>query len=252
MEALIRYSKEESEFFGLKIGRANCSTFETDAFKDSIKRNNFDVIRIRVDVNNTSVISNVETLPFQVYHHGSIVKYQLPVKGLTYSAYLNPEVTHRVYSGIDPENVARIIVNGSAKHPIGYWSTPGLGKQVSREDEVKYLSEYYSKLYVTPQRQLWFMEWEGVPVGFVASNFENGVMDTPLAAVLPDFRGKKLLHEIMISRNNYGVNHGISMITNGARKENLATQHVFSKFGMRTVGEDHVYHILCKQGKAVR
>ena len=249
MEDLIRYSKEESEFFGLKIGRAHDSNFDLEDFKDSINRNNFDVIRIRIDINNTSVISNVKALPFQVYHHGSIVKYELPVKGLTHSEYLNPEVTLRVYNGTDPENVAKIIANGSAKHPIGYWSTPGLEQPVSRENEVKYLSEYYVKLYVTHQRQLWFMEWEGVPVGFVASNFENGVMDTPLAVVLPDFRGKKLLHEIMISRNNYGIEHGLTMITNGARKENLASQHVFAKFGMRTVGEDHVYHILCKHGK---
>ena len=244
MEELIRYSKEESEFFGLRIGRAGAEGFNPEAFKNSISSNQFDVIRIRIDNENQEAIAGIQKLGYKTFHHGSIVKYELSVAGLSHSDFLNPEVTLRVYDGGDPESVRKIIEGGSAKHPIGYWSTPGLENIVSRDNEVEYLAEYYSGLYKTAERQLWFMEWNGEPVGFVASNFENGIMDTPLAVVLPEYRGKKLLHEIMISRNNYGVKHGLRFITNGARKENPASQHVFTKFGMKTIGEDHVYHIL--------
>jgi len=88
------------------------------------------------------------------------------------------------------------------------------------------------------------MRWNGTPVAFVANSFKDGVMDTPLAVVLPEYRGKKLLHEIMISRNNYGIKNGLDFITNGARVENPASQHVFSKFGMLAIGIDKVIHIM--------
>ena len=241
---MIRFSVEESEFFGLKIGRADGANFQLADFEELINREQFDVVRIRVDEDDIKTIKEIQSLPYHCHDYGAILKYELPVAGLSHQDYLNPEVTLKVYDGSNSESVKRIIVGGSAKNPIGYWSTPGLEKFVSRDEEVEYLSEYYSKLYKTPQRQLWFMQWNGTPVGFVASNFESGVMDTPLAVVLPEYRGKKLLHEIMISRNNYGIKHGLSLITNGARANNEASQHVFTKFGMQTIGQDKVFHIL--------
>ncbi|MFT4544451.1 MAG: hypothetical protein ACI9UR_002622 [Bacteroidia bacterium] len=241
---MIRYSIEESEFFGLKIGRADGANFEINSFKKEIEIQKFDVIRIRVDKADEHALNALHSLNFPLHHHSSIVKYELPVAGLSRSDYLNPEITLKVYDGKDSDSVRRIIKGGSAKDPIGYWSTPALGDFVNRDNEVEYLSEYYANLYVTPERQLWFMQWNGTPVGFVASNFNDGVMDTPLAVVLPEYRGKKLLHEIMISRNNYGINHGLDFITNGARVDNPASQHVFTKFGMRTTGIDKVFHIM--------
>lgn len=241
---MIRFSVEESEFFGLKIGRADATNFQLAEFEASIKRDKFDVVRIRVDESDSQTIRQLRSLPYRCHDYGSIIKYELPVEGLTYSDYLNPEVSLKVYDGSDSDSVKGIIVGGIAENPIGYWSTPGLESFISRDNEVEYLSEYYSNYYITPEKQLWFMEWNGTPVGFVASNFENGVMDTPLAVVLPEYRGKKLLHEIMISRNNYGIKHGLRLITNGARANNEASQHVFTKFGMQIIGQDKVYHIL--------
>lgn len=244
MREFVRYSKEESEFFGLRIGRADGTNFRSSAFKKAMVTGKFDVIRIRVDSKDLSTISAIQDLDCPVHDRGAIVKYELPVSGLEKTEYINPETSLRVYTGEDPESIKRILEGGSATNPIGYWSTPGMEKFVSRENEVKYLTNYYSELYVTPEKQLWFMQWNGEPVGFVASNVQNGIMDTPLAVVLPEFRGKKLLHEIMISRNNYGIENGLSLITNGARKNNSASQHVFTKFGMQTIGEDLVFHLL--------
>lgn len=243
---MIRFSVEESEFFGIKIGRADATNFLLEEFEDSIIRDGFDVVRIRVDESDSQTISQLQLLPYSYYDYGTIIKYELPVAGLTYSDYLNPEVTLKVYDGSASasDSVKRIIVGGIAQNPIGYWSTPGLESFISRDNEVEYLSEYYSNHYITPEKQLWFIQWNGTPVGFVANNFENGVMDTPLAVVLPEYRGKKLLHEIMISRNNYGIKHGLRLITNGARANNEASQHVFTKFGMQDIGQDKVYHIL--------
>jgi hypothetical protein len=244
MQKHIRYSKEESEFFGLRIGRADTINFRVEDFKKAMVAGKFDVIRFRVGSNDSRTIKAIQAIDCPVHNRGAIVKYELPVLGLGKTEYINPEISLRVYTGEDPNSVKRIIEGGSAKNPIGYWSTSGMEKFLSREDEVKYLTNYYSELYVTPERQLWFMQWNGDPVGFVASNFAKGIMDTPLAVVLPEFRGKKLLHEIMISRNNYGIEHGLRLITNGARKNNDVSQHVFTKFGMKTVGEDLVFHLL--------
>jgi hypothetical protein len=241
---MIQYSIEESKFFGLKIGRADAAGFEITSFKQEIQTEKFDVIRIRIDETDERTLNSLQSLDFPIHHHGSIVKYELPVVGLVHSDYLNPEVTMKVYDGEDSDSLRRIIKDGSAINPIGYWSTPALEVFVTRDNEVEYLFEYYSKLYVTSERQLWFMQWNGIPVGFVASNFKDGVMDTPLAVVLPEYRGKKLLHEIMISRNNYGTKHGLEFITNGARVDSPASQHVFTKFGMRATGIDKVFHIM--------
>jgi len=241
---MIRYSMEESEFFGLKIGRADGADFDSKSFKQQIENQKFDVIRLRVDETDEQTRNSLQSLNFPIHHHGSIVKYELPVFGLSHSDYLNPEVTLKVYDGKDSDTISRLIESGSAKDPIGYWSTPALCDFVTRQDEVQYLSEYYSKLYASPERQLWIMQWNGTPVGFVANNFKDGVMDTPLAVVLPEYRGKKLLHEIMISRNNYGLKHNLDFITNGARVDNPASQHVFTKFGMRATGIDKVFHIV--------
>ncbi|MCF8275735.1 MAG: hypothetical protein K9J17_03285 [Flavobacteriales bacterium] len=244
MGDLIHFSTEESEFFGLKVGRAVVRNGEVSTLLEELETGRFDVVRVRIDERQTDVIEWLLASDIPCYDQGEIVNYELKVGGLVLEDYCNPEVTVRVYNGDDPNSIERIIREGNAERPIGYFSTPGLQELITLEDEINYLTQYYSRLYVTEQRQLWFMEWLGQPVAFVASDFYDGIMMTPLAVVLPEYRDKKIFHDLMISRNNYGVEHGLKKICNGARVDNSTSRHVFSKFGMMEVGKDRVFHLV--------
>jgi hypothetical protein len=240
---MIAYSNEESKYFGLRIGRANLSKSSLIELNSEIELGKFDVVRLRVENSDDESLNVIQSLKHKVESCGSIIRYQQPVQELS-TQELSSEVSVRVYRETDYDALSQIIELGSAKNPIGYWSTPGLEKLVSRDDEIAYLINYYSKLFVTEQRQIWIMFWNDNPVGFTANEIENGILDTPLAVVLPDYRGKKLLQEFMIHRNNFAIKNELKVIANGARVNNNASQHVYAKFGMQAVGQDAVYHIL--------
>lgn len=244
MSAKVRFSEDESNAFGLRIGRAILSDVDTTALNESILEMGLDVLRLRLSEANVIGLEEINKLGFTLAMAGKIARYIIPVRGMTSSNYYHVSTRFEVYDGSCPDIVRDLVMRSCADDPIGYYRTPPLDKIIGKKKEAEYMAWYYATKYVTHHKQLWLLYFEGAPVGFVASTFTDKVMDTDLAVVLPEYRGKKLLHEIMTARNNYALANDLDWITNGARFENPTTNHVFAKFGMKSDGVDNVVHIM--------
>lgn len=240
----VRFSEEEAMAFGLRIGRAICDDFEAETLIRSIHDLRLDVLRLRLNHTNEVGLEQLMNLGIPVAMAGKIARYRISVENMEVSKFVHDSTRFEVYDGSCPQVVSDLVMRSCADDPIGYYRTPPLDKLIGKHKETEYMAWYYATKYVTPQKQLWILYFENSAVGFVASTFTDTVMDTDLAVVLPELRGKKLLHEIMIARNNYAVAHQLKWITNGARHENPTTNHVFAKFGMLSDGVDHVIHLM--------
>ena len=245
-EMNIRLSKEESEGLGYKIGRGKLMTVQPDSLINEIKKGAFDILRLRVDLENENSESELSKMGFPVCKAGNIVKYRYDLTGDEKPAYIHAGTEFIVYEGSPGQEAAlrNIVMKGCKADPIGYYRTSPLDELIGKQREVEYMADYYARTFVSEERQLWMLYLDGEPVAFLANTISDGILDTPMAVVLPEFRDKKLLHEIMTSRNLHGLKHGLTAITNGARVDNHASNHVFDKFGMVREGVDQIYHVL--------
>ena len=241
----IRLSKEESEGLGFKIGRGILTTVDPVVLKKEIEEGAYDILRLRVDLENENSEAELLEMGYPIDKAGNIVKYRYDLKGDEKPAFIHPGTEFLVYEGSPGQEAAlrNIVMKGCEADPIGYYRTPPLDDLIGKQREVEYMADYYAKTFLSEERQLWMLYLEGEPVAFLANTISGGVLDTPLAVVLPEYRDQKLLHEIMTSRNLYGLKHGLTAITNGARVDNHASNHVFDKFGMVREGVDQIYHV---------
>lgn len=245
----IRLSEEESKGLGYRIGRGIMDMVDPATIRQEVEENNFDILRLRVDENAANSDELLAELGWPVDKAGKIIKYQYDLLGTEQPAYVYPGTEFITYDGSQEEALREIVMKGCANDPIGYYRTQPLDELIGKQREVEYMADYYAKMFLSPKRQLWMLYLDGQPVAFLANTVENGILDTPLAVVLPEMRGKKLLHEIMTSRNLFGLKHSLKSITNGARVDNHASNHVFEKFGMDRVGVDQIYHVLPMLGR---
>jgi len=245
-ELSIRWSKEESEGLGFKIGRGILTSVQPDSLLKEVQEGFYDILRLRVDLQHNTSEADLLKMGFPIDKAGNIVKYRYDLRGDEKTEFLHSGTEFIVYEGLPEQQAAirKIVLKGCAADPIGYYRTPPLNHLIGIEQEVGYMANYYATTFQSKARQLWMLYLEGEPVAFLANTIEDGILDTPLAVVLPEYRGKKLLHEIMTSRNLYGLKHGLTAITNGARVDNHASNHVFDKFGMVRQGVDQIYHVL--------
>jgi hypothetical protein len=240
--ALITHSALESEVFGCSVARAIVSTGQLNQFNEELRARPFELIRLRFDGPQEQFITSI---PNYLHHRaGCIVLYSFNMQGWAHAPYFNHDTHFVTYDGTQRADVERIIRAGCAEDPIGYYHTPELNARFGKQMEVELMVRYYTEFFVDEVRQLWLVHSRGAFQGFVANEIEDGVMDTPLAVVVPEARGWNLLHEIMVERNNYGLRHGLHTIKNGARIDNPVTNHVFHKFGMERTGVHQVFHIM--------
>lgn len=242
--AMVRHSVLESEVFGLKVGRATILAPDLAALDTELALGRFDLIRLRFDGSETDFLLNSQT--YHYHRAGCIVLYSFDMKGWQHAPYFNPDTRFVTYDGTQRADVERIIRAGCADDPIGYYHTPQLSARLGKQMEIELMVRYYTELFLDSVHQLWLVHSRGAFQGFVANEIEHGVMDTPLAVVVPEARGWNLLHEIMVERNNYGLQNDLHTIMNGARVDNPVTNHVFLKFGMQRVGLHQVFHIMRK------
>ena len=106
------------------------------------------------------------------------------------------------------------------------------------------MAEFYSQKFTTNDKQLYFIKEKNEYWGLVCYIVKGNVADSPLAAVYPEKWNQGALKHIKRERFNFALRNNIQFTTNGARLDNLASQCVFEKVGMKKIGADHIFHIL--------
>ncbi|MBN4062022.1 hypothetical protein JYU20_02370, partial [Bacteroidales bacterium AH-315-I05] len=192
-----------------------------------------------------------EQLGFPFFYAGSVINYSISSNKLNYQGFPNEKISFELFDGSEEKEalVKDIITKSCIEDPVGFYKTPYLNRLISKQLEAQYLADYYSQ-FKTPDKPLFFVKEGDVYMGLVCYILDGDTADSPLAAIYPKMRNRGALKHIKIERFNFALKKDYQYTVNGARIDNLASQHVFEGVGMKKKGIDHIFHILPFLSKA--
>lgn len=237
-------SKLESEIFGLKVGRYNTDSIDTNIILDN--KNKFDIIRVKTSCRDEYAVKKLYDTGLKFYFSGGVRRYQVNCIKAPLPEYTHPEISFTEYSSEYQTHLFEIMKSSWGEYPIGYYRTPIIGEAITKELELQCIFRYYTENYTkeNPENFLWIMYLGDKPVGFIALNLITDGVDSTIAGILKEYQNQGLFPNILRFIRRFCRERNLSFFNCGARNENLYSQKAFENDFMRATDVEYIYHII--------
>lgn len=241
----------ESDFLKLNIYRnTNVEDFDIYALQNFIVENEVDVIRLKTDVNQQHYFnSKISKVSFPYFFSHTILYVKADYSKEKINDYNYQDISFEVYNYDNEEQKNRfytLVYKGMFQEPIGYFKTPILSELITNEKEASCYASYYTKYYGGADKNKigFIMKKNGVDAAVFVFEIDERGIHTSMAAILPEYRGSHIFHDLKVFRQKYCLQNGIQNAYTGFRVSNFHTPNVLLKHGYKITGAENVFHLL--------
>lgn len=245
----IQLSQEETDFFGLRVYRATITSSRQFAgLRESLKDEHVDVVRAKVRADLLDREQRFYELGIPYFFAGGSIQYEMPVgKMSSYSPHCPHWNTIQFERFNGNQKEFSEILTACWKHdPIGYSRTPLLKQYISKEQELAFLTYYYTRVSYYSYNYIYLLRQGQQYLGFVIYEFQkqDNIVYSPLVGVLPSRKNNSYLSCFV--KHSYGFVKALNQdaLRCGARLYNFHAQHVFEREGMQKTKILYYYHLL--------
>lgn len=241
---MIKYSEQESDLLGLKIGRVELNHLDDTAFFKEIIKEEYDLIRLKVDSKHFNINHQIEKLGIPAYYCGSILKYEMYFFNLPSPSFYIKNAEFSFYTSDQKQILYDLICDSFRADPLGYYKNPLISQFLTKEEEVHSMASFYVNQVEQEKNKMFFLKLDGNFAGFISIfEVEKGVVDTPISGVAQAYRGNHVFDDLRSYRHLYCLENNIPLGLAGARSENFYSQKTFVNDGMIHVGNESIYQI---------
>lgn len=242
----VDFSTIESGLIGLKIGRCNHDSFNTNELYSQITEGHYDLCRLKVPAEDEYATARLHQTGLPYFFSGSIRKYRTCIAEYPKVHYQYSDLVFELYDGTQDQLLKDMLVDTWGQYPLGYYRTPYTSELVTKAQEIECVYQYYKKYNLNkdyPLNQILFMKHGEKYVGIFTLNTVGNTLECNLAGILKPYRSDGYFHDEMNFKKEYCIKHGLEYFTFGARNENAAVQKIFQHLDFQTAGNDNVFHI---------
>ncbi len=241
------FSRFESEFLGVKIGRFSGADLDISIIKKAMEEEGLDVCRIKIPAYNLTVNHKLNELNLPFYFGGGIINYIMHTADIHSGPYINEGIKFKVALPEDADVLENLIKQAFFDDPMGYYKIPGASKYFSKQDEAACMAAWHLKLLGSPDHLMYLSNTENEYNGFISiyKDTDRSVI-TPIAGVLPSYRRKDIFHDLVVYRQRYCQKNKLAFGLQGARMANFYSQKVFIDEGVKPVNIDLIYYVTRK------
>ncbi len=247
--SVVAFSEIETRLLGLRIGRYNTQSIDTDQLKRGIEEGKYDVVRVRTNCSDEFAALKLEQTGYHAYFNGGIRRYRANCMEAPLPPFTRPDVNFELYTGQYPKILEHIMSESLGDYPICYYRTPGLNGVITKQMESKCLFEFYSHFNnnsLFENNFLWFVKLGETYVGFIALYIyrDKDMVDFTLGGFLKSFQGKGLGPNNLTHIKQFCRSINITYLSTGARNENMFTQKTCEKDNMKCDGVEYIFHVV--------
>jgi|GEM_PF-5625079 len=238
------FSRFESDFLGIKIGRYSGIDLDISLIKKAMDEEKLDVCRIKVSASNLTVNHQLKKLNLPLYFGGGIANYIMHTADINPGPFLNDGIEFKKVLSEDAEVLENLIKQAFLADPMGYYKIPGIEKYFDKKEEAACLAAWHVNLIDSPDHSMYLSKIKDEYNGFISiyKDSEQSVT-TPIAGVLPSCRRKDIFHDLVVYRQRYCQKNKLNFGLQGARLANFYSQKVFIDEGVKPVNIDLIYYV---------
>lgn len=248
---MVVYSENETKHFGLKVGRYNTDSIDPDLLKTEFHRNDYDLVRVRTNINDEFAVSKLFETGIPFYFSGGIRRYKVNVWDAPLPPLINPKTDFELFESNDQHLAAfnDILKDTWGGYPLGYYRSPQLNNHIDKELEHKTLFNYYASNYdntMHPDKYLWLMKQEQEVIGFIALNIIQGEksVDSTIAGIAQQHQKSGHFIDVLRHIRYFCQAHQLDYFLCGARQENLRSQKAFESEYMKCYACEYIFHVV--------
>lgn len=238
------FSRFESDFLGIKIGRYSGIELDFSIIKKAMEEEKLDICRIKVSASNLSVNHQLKKLNLPFYFGGGIANYIMHTTDINSGPFMNDGIEFKEALSEDAEVLENLIIQAFLDDPMGYYKIPGIEKYFGKKKEAACLAAWHVNLIDSPDHLMYLSKIENEYNGFI-SIYKDSTrsVTTPIAGVLPSCRRKDIFHDLVVYRQRYCRKNKLDFGLQGARLANFYSQKVFIDEGVKPVNIDLIYYV---------
>jgi hypothetical protein len=246
MSTIVDFSAIESEILGLKVGRCNSDSFDESSLYSQIVENRYDLCRLKVPAEDEMATARLNKMGLPFFFSGSIRRYKTRISENPSGDYNFPDLIFEMYDGSQDKLLKDMLIGTWGTYPLGYYRTPYIKDNVSKEKELECVFQYYKKFNLNkdhPNNSILFIKHHDAYVGFLALNIINNNLESHIGGILEPYRKAGYFLDKLRFIKEFCIKHHLDNFIFGARNENAEVQRIFQFVGFQSRGSENVFHI---------
>ncbi len=223
----VAHSEIESRRFGKDIFRGNIDVFDLSVFEKFYKKNDPDILIVRLPVGEQHKLYQLNGLNKDIIHADTLVYYQVDLDKTTYEPIKNKDLVFQhaddSYKSVF-ENLVPKIFSNYTNH---YFSNPLLDRRKITEGYTEWVINSIS----IPNNLHILVYTNSEPVAFITCSYHPNSAEIILNGVIPAYEGKGIYTDIVRYVKNYFNSLNIPVLRVSTQIQNFSVQKVWNKEG---------------------
>ncbi len=245
----LKYSKIDSNRFGLVIYRARMEEIDTGTILQQILEHNIDTAIIRIPTVKLSQIHHLEKMAMPFMITDTLAYYHIDLETYQRREIKNKDLEIKQARPSDHDALNKIVRETFGSYMNHYRMNPFFDNEHVTEGYQDWVRSYAEDL---PERVCFLIKRAGKVIAFANFNYEReDRVDGILYGVLPSERGKGIFNDIMTYAKNYARERGRTVMRTTTQIENLTVQRAWTKQGFELENTENTIHINAMLTKSV-
>lgn len=250
---MFKFYKEESDFSGFNIARADISCLEKPIqLLKELKRKKIDVIKLSCRNPSSDLYFKLNSLGLDYYILSITQEYKsIFSKNPKQKEYLHPKLIFEEYTLKNSEILESLVKEIFKNNANSYFKNPLLNDILDEKRSLEILAKYVSSYCkeIDPNKYTHIMYERKKPIGFITSFKEDDGGGVLYAGILDQYVGKGYYLDLVRFIQNYGKSIGQKWGLAYAQIHHNTIHKTFIKEGLRPQGYILNVHLNCCFGK---
>ncbi|MEN7550232.1 GNAT family N-acetyltransferase [Rapidithrix thailandica] len=245
----LKYSRLDSERFGLVIHRAKLDEIDAKEIVEQIIEHKIDTAILRIPTQQLSFVHKLDKLALPNRITDTLAYYHFDLEKYEKKELINQDLEFKVATPNDHEIINQIVRETFGQYVNHYRMNPIFDNEAVTEGYMDWMRSYAEG---NEDRVCWLVYQAGELVGFGTFNFQiEEKVKGILYGVKPNKRGKGIFKDIMTYAKNYAKDRGRSYMRATTQIENIHVQKAWTKEGFELHHTENTIHINALLSKSV-
>lgn len=236
----MEYSEKESSRFRKRIFRCSADGFKSSKIKDSLIKNDVDVLILRLPSSSIDDHFKLKNTGFPYLHVDTLVCYQASLRRHEINATRN-DIELEILTESKRDKLKKLIPIIFDSYKNHYYSNP-----IFEPDKIKEGYVEWAESYIASEDKIsWLVRVDGELAGFATCSYdeESNECEGVLYGVLPEFSGRGVYSDIIRLTQSYFKEKDFSHMWVSTQIQNYAVQKVWLREGFCLKKSYETYHV---------
>lgn len=245
----LKYSKLDSNRFGLVIYRSKFKEIDAESILSQILSHNIDTAIIRIPTTQLLQIHKLKKIAMPFMVTDTLAYYEMDLTTYKEKPPINSDLEFVIAKPSDHPAINHIVRDTFGNYVNHYRMNPFFDNENVTEGYQDWVRSYAEE---DPNRICWLVKKNGEPIAFATFNYQNedkakGI----LYGVKPSERGNGIFHDIMRNAKLFSIKMERSKIQVTTQIENLVVQKAWTNQGFSLHHTSNTIHINSMLTKSV-